>query len=338
MVACDWVRAAILVSVPIVAWLGHLTMLHLLIVAALMSVANTFFDIADRSMLPTVVRREELVDANRMLTAGSTAAEASGFAVSGWLVQFISAPGAILIDAGTFVWSALTLRGIRTIETGRIDEEEPEHFLREALSGLRYVLGNPILVGLGGSLFIMSISTQIVGTVYLLYVNQALGFDPGPLGVIFATGGFFSLLASLTGGKVLRRLGVGPVLIGSLLIVGGGPMLIAAATTASLFAVVIMLFQQSMDYPWTMYEVTMVSVRQTATADAWQGRMNGSFHVLEFGGYLLGALAGAWLGSAFGLRAALVAGGCGMLLATLPLWLSPVRRLRELPAEPFAAA
>jgi MFS family permease len=332
MIASDWIRAALLVTVPIAAWLDHLSFAYLFAVAALLSVASTFFDIADRSMLPSLVGRDELVDANRMLTAGNTVAEASGFAASGWLVQLFSAPGALLIDASTFVWSALTLRRIERSEGAQGSAASQEHLIREMVEGLRFVRRNAVLVGLGGSLFLMSLSMQIVGTVYLLFVNQELGFRPGVLGMIFATGGLFSLLASLTGGRLMTRIGIGPLLIVALLCVAAGQSLITLAAAATAFAVAMMLLQQAMDFPWSLYEITQVSVRQSVTPDEWQGRMNGSFHVLEFGGYLLGAIAGGWLGGAVGLRATILVGAAGLAIASMPIILSPVRSMRQLPA------
>jgi MFS family permease len=333
MIFCDWVRVAVLVSIPIAAWLAHLTLLHLALAAAFLSVASTFFDIADRSMLPSLVGREDLADANRMLTAGSTVAEASGFAAAGWLVQWLSAPGSMLVDAATYVWSAITLRRIERQETVIERDRETEQIGREIVDGLRFVRGNAILVGLGASLFLMYCAMQVVGTVYLLYVNQELGFDPGVLGLIFATGGLFSLIASLISGRVTHLIGVGPLLIGSMICVGAGQTLITLASAATLFAVVMMLFQQSMDLPWTLYEITQVTLRQAITPDEWQGRMNGSFHLLGFGGSLLGALLGGWIGEAFGLRAAIVIGAAGVLVATIPLIVSPVRSLRAMPVE-----
>lgn len=332
MIASDWIRAGLLLTVPLATWLDQLTFAHLIAVAALLSVSATFFDIADRSMLPSLVGRDDLVDANRMLTAGNTVAEASGFAASGWLVQLFSAPGALLIDSATFVWSALTLRRIRRPEPAYDPEIERAHILRDTLEGLRFVRRNAVLVGLGGSLFLMSCSMQIVGTVYLLFVNQELGFNPGVLGLIFATGGLFSLFASLSAGRLMPRVGIGPLLIVSVLCVAAGQSLITLATAATALAVGLMLLQQAMDFPWSIYEITQVSMRQSVTPDEWQGRMNGSFHMLEFGGYLLGAILGAWLGEELGLRATILAGACGLAIAAVPLVLSPVRSMRGLPA------
>jgi predicted MFS family arabinose efflux permease len=169
-----------------------------------------------------------------------------------------------------------------------------------------------------------------VGTVYLLYVNQELGFRPGVLGLIFATGGLFSLIASLAAGRLMVWFGIGPLLILSVLLVAGGQSLITFVGAASALAVALMLTQQAMDLPWSIYEITQVSVRQSVTPDEWQGRMNGSFHMLEFGGYLLGAIAGSWLGETVGLRATILCGAAGLALAALPLVFSPVRSMRKL--------
>jgi predicted MFS family arabinose efflux permease len=259
-------------------------------------------------------------------------AEASGFAAGGWLVQLFSAPGALLVDAGTYVWSALALGRIEKREEPVERDRENEQILREIVDGLRYVRRNAILVGIGASNFLMSLSIQIVGTVYLLYVNQELGFDPGVLGVIFATGGLFSLIASLTGGKITAWLGIGPLLVGSMVLVGAGQSLITLASGATVAAAILMLLQQSMDLPWTLREVTEVTVRQSVTPDEWQGRMNGSFHLIEFGGLLVGALIGGWIGERFGLRTAILTGAAGVLIAAVPILLSPVRTLKSLPA------
>jgi len=331
MIAADWVRAAILLSIPLAAWLSTLTFTHLMIAAALLSVASTFFDIADRSMLPSLVGREDLADANRMLTAGNTVAETSGFAVSGWLIQLFTAPGALLIDAGTYVWSAITLRGIDREVEPTDSADQRDHLLREMLAGLRYVRRNAVLIGLASSIFLMSFSMQLVGTVYLLFVNKEVGFNPGVLGLIFATGGIFSLIASLTSGRLITAIGIGPLLIASLLLVSAGQSLTALATSATLFAVVVMVMQQATDFPWTLYEIIQVTIRQSVTADEWQGRMNGSFHIIEFGGYLLGAIVGGWLGATFGLRETILVGSAGIAVAALPLLFSPIRNLRALP-------
>jgi MFS family permease len=338
MIACDWIRAALLITIPLAAWLGELTYTHLFLVAALLSVASTLFEIADRSMLPSIIERRELVEANRMLTAGNTISEASGFAVSGWLVQLISAPGALVVDAATFVWSALTLRRIERVEKSPEPDEEQAHFLTDTHHGFRFVRDHALLAGLAGSLFVMSLSTQIIGAVYLLYVSQEVGFDPGVLGLIFATGGLFSLVASITAGRLMDWMGVGTLLVAAPLFVAGGQSLIALVSAVSVVSVIVMVIQQATDMPWSLYEISQVSVRQSVTDDEWLGRMNGCFHVLELGGYLLGALAGAWLGEAVGLRAAIVIGAIGTALAALPLLVSPVRGLKHIPAAEILPA
>lgn len=325
MIACDWLRLAILITLPLAVWLWRLSFAHLLAVAAAMSVATTFFDIADRAMLPALVGHADILEANLWLTGGSTVAEAGGFASAGWLVQAITAPGALLIDAGTFAWSALTLRRIEAVESSPIAIEERTPIVADILEGIRLIHRSGSLSALAGSLTLLSLAIQIYGTVFLLYVNQEVGFSPGVLGLIFATGGFFSLLGTLVGGRAGARTGAAKLLVLSLLLTSIAQGSVALISTASVIAVALLVLQQAGDIGWTLYGVTSVSARQVATPDELQGRVNGSFHVLEFGGYLVGSILGGLLGSTIGLRATLAIGAAGIAVASLPILLGSIQ-------------
>jgi hypothetical protein len=85
-------------------------------VSGLAAVLTSFFDAADNAYLPTIVERERLLEANSTIAASTSAAEFVGFGISGFLVQVLSAPIAILIDAVTYLVSALLLATIRRPE------------------------------------------------------------------------------------------------------------------------------------------------------------------------------------------------------------------------------
>jgi hypothetical protein len=106
MIAADLGRALLLLIVPLGAVMGWLGFAHLYAVAALVSVLGVFFDVAYQSFLPSIVARDELVEANSKLSAAGSVAEGAAFSVAGWLVQLLSAPIALLVDAATFVASA----------------------------------------------------------------------------------------------------------------------------------------------------------------------------------------------------------------------------------------
>jgi MFS family permease len=333
MIACDLVRAAVLTVIPAAAWLGWLTMNGLIAAMAIHAVASLFFDLADRSMLPALVPREELVDANRLVNAGMTVSEAGGFAVGGWLVHVISAPGALLFDAASYLWSALLLKSIRTPEPPPGLGETREPIVDEIRAGLAYVWAKPMLRVLAATLFIASTGRQMIGVVIMIYVSRDLGFSAGALGLIFATGGIFSLLGSIASGRVVARLGVGPMLLAALAFKFLADGAITLTPSPTLIGGALLIAGQVGDFGSTLYHLGEVSLRQTVTEDAWQGRMHGTFRVLEFGGYLAGALLGGALGEAIGARGTILVAALVVLAATGPILLSPVRSLRAMPAQ-----
>jgi MFS family permease len=116
LIAADLGRGLLLCSIPAAALLGVLGMEQLYIVTALVSLMSLFFDVAYQSYLPALVRRDQLVEGNSKLSISDSVAEIAGPPLGGGLVQLISAPLAILIDALSFLASALALALIRVRE------------------------------------------------------------------------------------------------------------------------------------------------------------------------------------------------------------------------------
>ena len=109
MIAADIGRAAIIGSVPIAAWFGVLRIEHLYAVAFLAGILTTFFDVAYQSYLPVLIDKEQLIDGNSKLAASESVAEFGSFSLAGWLVQLVTAPGAMAVDALSFLFSAASL-------------------------------------------------------------------------------------------------------------------------------------------------------------------------------------------------------------------------------------
>ena len=330
LIAADLVRAAVMISIPIAYWLDALVIEHLIVVSVLMSVCDVVFDVADNAFLPTIVETEHIPAANATLSASSSIAEFVGFSSAGLLVQSLTAPIAILVDSVSYLWSAVIISRIRKVEPPVKTAEERQPVLREIVDGLGFVRRHATLLSLAGAELIMALSIEIVGTVYMLYVNQVLGFSPGALGVLFAVGGIGSLIGSALAGRITRRFGAGHALIGALIFVSLGQTSIAFAQEVSVIAVALLMVQQLTDAGWLYYEITSVSLRQVNAPNAWAGRVNGTFSTVSFGGSALGALIGGLLGERIGIRPTLVIGTLGISLAALPILLTPVRRVTEI--------
>ena len=92
---------------------------QLYVVGALMGGISVLFDIADHAYLPHLIAREHLIEGNTKLSTTESLAEVGGPALAGVLVQTLTAPFAIAVNAATYLVSALFLGTIREREEDR---------------------------------------------------------------------------------------------------------------------------------------------------------------------------------------------------------------------------
>ncbi|MEX2011338.1 MAG: MFS transporter [Chloroflexota bacterium] len=332
MVWADLGRALLLGSIPVAFIAGSLTLPHLILVAFGAAVLTTFFDVADRAFLPTVIGRERLVSANSTLTASSSTAEFVGFGAGGWLIQVLTPPIAIAIDAVSFVASALLLGRIRTKEPPPTPPQDREPVLREIMEGLRLTLGHPILRPLALADASVAGFWGVFGAVYLVFVTD-IGFQPAAIGLLAAVGGLSSLVGAVLAERATRWLGgVGRFLISAMVLVTIGNICLALTPDATMIGIALLLAQQVLtDSSLTAFDVVAMSIRQASVEDRALGRVGASFHTLAMGFLLAGTLIGGVLAETIGLRWALVVGGGGGLLSIAILWFSAVRGMAEVP-------
>jgi MFS family permease len=333
LIWADLGRALLLGSIPLSFVLGTLALWQLVAVAGLAAVLTTFFDAADNAYLPTIVERERLVEANSALAASGSVAEFAGFGISGFLVQLLTGPITILIDAVTYLVSAVLLITVRTPEPPPPPREDREPVLDEIRQGLRIVRHDPVLRAFAGAQMLMSGLWGVFGATWFLFALQDLGVSPATVGVIAGVGGASSFIGALVATRSTRRWGVGPVAIGAMLLAALGNLLIPLAPAGfPLIAIAFLLWQQLVaDSAMTVYDVTETSVRQSLVADRELGRVASTFQVASAAAQLVATIGAGLLAEAIGLRLTSFLAPLGGVLAAAILYWSPVRHLRELP-------
>ena len=304
--------------------------------SALAAVLTTFFDVADHAYLPTVVERRDLVRANGALAATSSAMEFVAFGVAGFLVNLLTAPIAIAIDALSFVVSALLLGSIRRPEPPPPPVADREPVLDEIREGLRLVVRDPVLRGLAWGTMGLAAMWGVFGATWLLFVTDELHLDPAVIGVVAALGGFGSLLGAVFAERAVRRFGLGPVVVASLLFAALGNLLIPLAPPGlPLVAIACLIGQQLIgDTAVTVFDVTETSVRQVRVGDRQLGRVNATVRVAMVMAQLGGTLLGGLFAEIVGLRAAAFLAPVFALLGAWAMFASPVRGLRSLSPAP----
>ena len=332
LIWADLGRAVLLGSIPIAFALGVLGYWQLLLVTILAAILTTFFDSAGNAYLPTIVERDRLVDANAALAASGSAAEFMAFGISGFLVQLLTAPIAIAIDAVSFVASALLLGSIRRREPPPPLPEDREPVLDEIREGLRLVVRDPVLRAFAGAQMALHLLWGVFGATWFLFVLDELGLSPATLGVIAGIGGFSSFVGAVAAARATARWGIGRVAIGAMLLAAIGNAFIPLAPSGlPLIAVGCLVLQQLVaDSAATVYDITEASVRQTLVRDRALGRVTSTFHVAAVIAQLTATLGAGLLAEAIGLRATSWLAPLGALAGAIVLWTSPVRTLRTL--------
>lgn len=329
LIVADLARAVLYASVPLAWWTGTLTLGQLYAVVLLNGAATVFFDVTSQSTLPRLVGREALVPANAVMVALQAVSNVAGRGAGGALVQFLTAPVAIVCTAAAYLASALQLTAIRH-QVEPKGRNQKASLRAQIAEGLRHVFGNPELRALALTAALTNLGMQIINTMLPVLFVSELDLPASALGLFWAAGGLGLLLGARCARPLAGRLGYGRSL-------GlAGVVLAPAALLVPLVDRGVWLWVAGAGWTLALFKtgtdnVLGVSLRQRMTSDDLLGRMNATFRFVLTGALALGAAVSGLLGELAGVRATLWVGGALLAAAFLPVFLSPVRTRRELP-------
>lgn len=327
MIGADLARLLLLLTVPIAAISGYLSMPLLYIVTIGLSLLTLLFNVAYRAVLPGLVSREHLLEGNTKLATSSSLAEVGGPAIAGLLIQLISAPMAMLLDALTFLISAISLGLIRKPEAPA-PKSKPESLLRAMRTGVDVIWHHPVLRALVVADTLRAFFGSFFAALYSLYVVRELGLSAIALGVIIGAGGVGALLGSVVAQRVTRYLGVGLVLtvlpllsgvLNLLVPLAGGPPLLAAG--------MLILTQLVGDAMWSVHGINEISLQQALVPDQLLGRANATVFFLVHGVAPIGAVLAGIIASATSARFGLLVAVVGFVCIALWVLTTPIRHI-----------
>jgi len=334
LIASDLGRAVLLGSIPVAAALGVLGMPQLYGVAFLVGGIGVVSMVAYQSFIPTLVPRGELVRANSRLEASSSVASIVGPGIAGLLVQWLTAPIAILVDGLSFVASAGFLAAIRIPEAPPAEDRRAESNRQLIAEGLRLVRDNPVLRSIVSCGTFHNFFSRMMDALYVLYLVQVLGLSAGRIGAVAAMGGVGALLGSLVAAPAARRLGIGPACVWAQVLTGVARLCVPLAQGPPLVTLgVLALGEFLLGAARPIFNVNQVSLRLTITPDHQHGRVNATMRFIMWSVTPFGAALGGVLASVIGLRTTLFVAAVGVLLAFLAAWLSPLRHLDRVPSH-----
>ena len=330
LMAGDIGRAILLGSVPIAYEMNWLSMPQLYVVGLGTGLMTVFFDVAYQSYLPHLVGRDNLVEGNSKLEAVRGVTQLGGPTGAGFLIQVVGAPLSVLVDAISFLVSAVFVGFIRKREVK--PERQPDaHLGREIAEGFNFVIRNRILRSIAACTGSSNLFSSIAGTMFLVLLARDLHLSAGLIGVVFSFSAIGGLIGAFTAQKWAKWLGQGPAIWVSIAVTG--PFALTQATVERGWLLILAIAGIAI-YWWgaVVYNINQVSFRQGITPDRLLGRMNATMRFLVWGTLPLGGVIGGVLGQTLGVREAVWIGAIGGCFAFLPVFFSPLRTARELPS------
>jgi MFS family permease len=293
MIAVDLGRTAVIASIPAFAAADALSVWWIYAVSFLTATLTIAFDSSEFAAIPSLVDRDDLVTANGRIMASYQGATFAGPILAGALVGGgLSIEYVLLVDAGSFVASAVSLAAVRSSFNAPPDpDREPTSLRRDVAEGLRYVFSHPVLrnISIMMALFNFVGTTSITQLVF--FAKERLGASDTEVGFLFSAGSAGVVVLSLAAGPIRRKLSFSVAALGALMLYG--LLTVVFALTEAFWAALPL---------WAVisglglfFNINTQSLRQAIVPSHMLGRVVSVAGVLAWSAIPLGALFGGWL-------------------------------------------
>lgn len=331
MIACNLARLLILAAIPVLAAASALRLWQLFVAAVGMGLFTVFFDIAYLAYVPALVDRDQLLEANSRLEVSYSGSALVGPGLGGVLIQAVGAARAVLVDALSFLVSAITLLSIRRREEPAAAQRR--HFLGEVGEGLRHVFGSPVLRAQLLCMSAAGLFAHAFEAPLYIFAYGRLHLSPGLLGAILASEGVGSVIGSVIAMRVIARFGVGHIValadgvaIGVSALI---PLAVFLPPVVFLFPLFIVIGTMG-----TIGNIAQVTLRQSLSPARLQGRMTSVFRTFFWGAWPIGNLLGGVLAAGIGASTTLWVTSLLGLAANLTIVFTPLWRVRNFGTAP----
>ncbi len=329
LVLSDLIQAVAIVSLPVVYWLGTITLVQLYVVALVAGLGGTLYQTAYPTFFVALVRRDQYVEANSLLSATRSGSFIAGPALAGLLVQVFTAPVAMFVDSISFLVSAVLIRRVR------VDEPEPEppegRLTRHATDGMRYLWRHPYLSASLRCCTCLNFFSFVATALLVLFASRHLGLSAGAIGLAFGVGAVGGLVGAVFAGRRSRRHGVGPtILLGTVLFSAPIALLPLASGSTWTKGAVLAAVEALSAAGVMLFDINVNALQTAVTSDAMRSRVSGAFSSVNYGIRPLGAIVGGVAGDLIGVGPTLIIAAIGGSLSGLWLLPSPIVATRTI--------
>ncbi|CAG7573086.1 MFS transporter [Barrientosiimonas humi] len=331
LVRTHLLQAVLLLAVPALWWVDLLSLPVLLVVVFVYGTVSVVSGAAEMSLLPRLLERRQLQPAHARVDGADAVASTAGPALGGALVSAVGAPVAVLLDSLTYLYSALTLRGIQLDEPPARTGVTVRGLLRDAVDGFRYAYGASGLAVLAIATHGWFVGNAIIGVVLAPYALRNLDLSAFQFGLVGAVGGVGAVLGAAVTTWVGRRLGTGRTIILCHVVTALGvvAMVGAGSRASGAWAMTLLMLGQGLyGLAMGMSNSHEMSYRQLVTPDELQARTNTTLRSLNRTVMVVVAPVAGILADAWGIRPMLVVAAAVFALVAAGLAATSFRNVR----------
>ncbi len=328
LIAADIGRAALLLTIPLAWVLGVLSLTQLYVVAFAAGSLGVIFSVAYDVVFVSLLERKDYIEGSSLLNASRAASFVAGNGATGILVQLLTAPFVLLLDAFSYLASAFFVGRAQAVEAA---PAPPDTSVASLAAGGRFIARTPLI----RASLLASATLNLFNTAFyallVLYATRNLGLSAGAVGAALAIGGLGSLVGVLLTRRLNNQLGLGMSLVVAFVLTPAPLVLVPLAAGSAHAAVLVGIAEFLTGAGVMVLDVGLGALYAASVPDHLRARVSGAFLLVNYGVRPIGALAGGVLAAAVGLQATMWVTVIGALAGVLWLLPSPMPRLRDLP-------
>jgi predicted MFS family arabinose efflux permease len=328
MVAADLGRALLLLTIPAAWALGVLTLTQLYLVAFAAGSLGVLFSVAYDVVFVSLLDRDDYIEGSSLLNASRAASFVGGNGAAGLLVQLLTAPVALLLDAFSYLASAFFVDRAKGVEAAPAPAGDDRASLA---AGARFIARTPLI----RASLLASATLNLFNTAFyallVLYATRYLGMGAGAIGIALALGGLGSLLGVALTKQLSSQIGLGKALVVAFVLTPAPLLLVPLAPESSAPAVVVGIAEFMTGIGVMVLDVGLGALYASVVPDPLRARVSGAFLLVNYGVRPIGALAGGLLAAMVGMQTTIWVTVVGGLMGVLWLLPSEMPRLRDLP-------
>ncbi|MEJ8651229.1 MFS transporter [Streptomyces sp. MS1.AVA.3] len=339
MIFCDVARLLLILSVPLIALMGRLSLWYLYAVVGVSGILTVLFTVAYRSQLPKLVSSAQLVDGNGKLGMCESLAEVAGPGLGGALVGLVGSSRTLYANVLTYALSALTLGMIRVPKSAQSPPAGASRVSFKAAmgEGLSFVRGQVILRKLLICTSVSNFFVTAASSIAVTFLLRDLHASATAVGLVFTLGSVGGLVTGAFARRIAARVGSARIIWVSMLL--PGPLYFLMPLSQPGWGVVLYAVGlAALSANSTMFNTGAISYRQLVCPRELLSRVSAVYLWITYGVIPLGSLFGGALATGVGLRPTLWVCALGMWSASLFVVFSPLRKMRDVSIPEAALA